>query len=195
MDQHKIEKLYQYLLLLCQWNEKMNLVSLQDLDDLIIGHVLDSLGILEIGSLQGKIIDIGPGAGFPGIILAVFQPDNQYVFFEPNKKYYIFLKKVISELSLKNVQLINSRVENHIKSDEISFDHIFSRAVGDMNFIFNICRHLVNKHTVLYFLKGEQYLQEIQQLEHKELKIFFIKKVKILEMYNKNHYIIALIRV
>lgn len=171
----------------------MNLVSFENIEDLIINHVIDSISLLEVTDFNNFLIaDIGTGAGFPGIILAIFQPNNQYYFFEPNKKYYLFLKKVIAELKLMNIQLINNKIENYSEKQKVYFDIITNRAVSDINGIYNICKYYVHQNTILYFFKGEKYVNEINAINFDELKIFFIKKTKILEMHNKNHYIIAL---
>lgn len=188
--EEKYEQLFSFLELLIKWNEKKNLVSFHSISELIIDHVLDSLSILETAGGEAKRwADIGTGAGFPGIILAIFLPQNRYIFFEPNHKYYMFLKRVILELNLKNIELINQRIEEYKKED--IFDIITSRAVGSINLIYKICKKHCNNNTRIYSFKGERYFEEIAELNFNILSLILLKKGKILEMHNKNHYIIA----
>ncbi len=187
----KIDKLIQYIELLDEWNEKFNLVSYKTIDELLINHIIDSLSIMELLNFKDqKIGDVGTGAGLPGIVLSILLPSNQYVLIEPKKKYYQFLKKVISKLKLNNINLINNKIEEIDDLD--TYNMILSRAVGSLN---NLCSlKSINRSNLLIFYKGIKVFNELSTFNFKDFKIIFIKKIKLLEKYNQNHYIIALIK-
>lgn len=193
MDKIVINKLIDFLNLLIGWNEKYNLISINSIEELFISHVLDSFSLLECHTFNNlRICDIGTGAGFPGLILSILMPQNKYYFFEPQKKYYLFLKKTIAELKLDNISLINEKIENYQWPLKEIFDIILSRAVGKINHIIKICGKFFYNQNELLFLKGSQLFNELALLKRINGDIIFIKKVKILEMHNKNHYIIAI---
>lgn len=175
--------------MLIEWNEKINLVSYKSITELLIDHIIDSFSIMECYRFTEKIIsDIGTGAGLPGIVLSILYPSCQYVLIEPNKKYYRFLKKVIISLKLKNVELINRKVESI--DDPNSLKVVISRALGEIRLFLNMT--VLKRTKVLIFYKGINCFKELHYLGLPDHKIMFIKKIKILEKYNKNHYIIAL---
>ncbi len=127
-----------------------------------------------------------------GIILAILKPNNQYYFFEPEKKYYLFLKKVIQELQLNNITLVNQRIEHYQKSEDLKFDIVCNRAVSNINHIIKISKDFTSSNTIFFFFKGERVFQELLKTSLSDLLILLIKKVKILEIHSKNHYIIAM---
>ncbi len=192
---YKMEKktnlLIDYITMLDEWNEKINLVSYKTLEELLINHIIDSLSIMELFYFHNKLIgDLGSGAGLPGIVLSITQPLNKYILIEPNKKYYRFLKKVILNLNLTNIKLINKKVEN---IENVEFCNIIvSRAVEKIEWFINMSQ--LKNIDIIVFYKGFGVFHELQNLKLKKFKILLIKKIKILEKYNKNHYIIALKR-
>lgn len=187
--QKQINKLIEYIVLLDQWNEKINLVSYKDIKDLIINHIIDSLSLLECIRFRDQAIaDIGTGPGLPGLVLSLFMRDNFFTLIEPKKKYFRFLKKVIFSLKIDNIKLIPEQVED-IKTNDISSIMIF-RAVSTIKDI--IRKRNIRNSDILIFYKGYKVFHELVSLPQEQYKILFIKKIKILEKYNKNHYIIAL---
>lgn len=185
----KINKLIDYITMLDEWNEKINLVSYKTLEELLINHIIDSLSIMEFFYFHNKLIgDLGSGAGLPGIVLSITQPFNKYILIEPKKKYYRFLKKVIFNLNLTNIKLSNKKVENI--EDVGSCNIIVSRAVEKIEWFINMSQ--LKDIDIIVFYKGTNVFYELQNLKLKKFKILLIKKIKILEKYNKNHYIIAL---
>jgi len=137
-----------------------------------------------------KIGDVGTGPGLPGIVLSIVLNSNQYVLIEPGRKYYSFLKKSILELNLDNIELINRKIQEIDDLD--TYNILLSRAVGSMDQLYNLADF--SKSSLLIFYKGIKVLNELLILNSKEYKIIFIKKIKLLEKYNKNHYIIAIKR-
>ncbi len=103
------DKCCRHLFLLKRWNKVFNLTGLKDLNEMIVKHVLDSAAILPL--LKGKrIIDVGSGAGFPGIPIAVLLPDTSFALLDSNGKKVRFLVEIKSYLDLDNITIVNERV-------------------------------------------------------------------------------------
>ena len=118
-------KLVAYVRLLEKWNRTYNLTAVRDLEQMISRHLLDSLAILPY--LKGRrVLDIGTGAGLPGIPLALARPDLEFVLLDSNAKKTRFVTQACAELGLKNVEVVNIRVEKY--HPEALFDTIVSRA-------------------------------------------------------------------
>ncbi len=188
---NKLNQLIEYIELIDEWNKKINLISYHNIDELIIDHIIDSLSILECIDFNKNIIaDIGTGPGLPGIVLSILKPNNKYYLIEPNKKYYRFLKKAVSTLKLENITIINKKIEN---AGEINkYNVLMSRAVGSISLLLN--KKNVDNADIIIFYKGIKVFDELKEINTDKYKILFLKKIKILETYNKNHYIIALIK-
>lgn len=194
MTNESFNKIIAFIKLLLKWNEKINLISIKTLDELFINHILDSLSIIEFfPSTPNKVYDIGPGAGFPGIILSILKPENSFILLEPEKKYFIFLKKVIQDLKLSNIILINKKIEEYQGEIPEPFDMILNRAVKEINYIYQISKNLRNSDKVpIFFFKGINFFNEIKSIKRITTFIVVIKKIKLLEIYNKNHYIVSI---
>jgi 16S rRNA (guanine527-N7)-methyltransferase len=125
-------------------------------------HILDSLAILP--HIHGKrVIDIGTGAGLPGIPLAICLPDVEFVLLDSNAKKTRFVQQAILELKLKNVAVIHARVEQY--QPEQGFDSITARAFASLSDIVALTAHLLNTDGVLLAMKGQIPEDELQQLD------------------------------
>jgi 16S rRNA (guanine527-N7)-methyltransferase len=126
------EKLIVYIELLAKWNQAYNLTAVRDPGQMIARHLLDSLAILPL--VRGpRVLDIGSGAGLPGIPLALARPDLQFALLDSNAKKTRFVIQVVAELGLKNVEVVHSRVENYRPAAK--FDTLIARAfagIADM---------------------------------------------------------------
>ncbi|MBI5613220.1 MAG: 16S rRNA (guanine(527)-N(7))-methyltransferase RsmG [Gammaproteobacteria bacterium] len=126
------EKLIGYIELLAKWNQAYNLTAVRDPGQMVARHLLDSLAILPW--VRGpRVLDIGSGAGLPGIPLALARPDLRFVVLDSNAKKTRFLVQAVAELGLKNVEVVNSRVENYRPA--APFDTLIARAfagIADM---------------------------------------------------------------
>jgi len=107
-----LRKINQYYDLLRSWSQKISLISRNDRDHIIENHVIDSLGVLKLIPSTGKIIDIGSGAGFPGIPLALLRPQATFALLESIHKKSVFLNAVIQTLGLRNTVVIEKRLED-----------------------------------------------------------------------------------
>ena len=157
----QISQTIKYLSLLLKWNKSFNLVSTQDINEILRKHFLDSLSINAY--LSGShIIDVGSGAGFPGIPLAIFNPDKHFTLIDSNgkKTRFLFQAKMISELS--SVEIKNCRVEHY--QTERQIDMVVSRAVSNLADLVVKLRHLVSKESRILVMKGIVPKNEIKSL-------------------------------
>ena len=134
------DKCCRHLFLLKRWNKVFNLTGLKDLNEMIVKHVLDSAAILPL--LKGKrIIDVGSGAGFPGIPIAVLLPDTSFALLDSNGKKVRFLVEIKSYLDLDNITIVNERVEKHVPTSP--YDMVVCRAFSSLEKIVLNCSRLV----------------------------------------------------
>lgn len=124
---HPCQTYLDYLSLLSKWNRAYNLTAVRDLDNMLTHHVLDSLAVLPY--IQGsECLDVGSGAGLPGLILALARPQQHWCLLDSNGKKVRFMKQALLELLPANVSVIQSRIEDYQPS--IRYSTIVSRAVG-----------------------------------------------------------------
>lgn len=175
------EMLKRYFDLLVSWNEKINLTSITSYDDVLIKHFLDSALLLS-SSVDGfdlkpeaRMIDVGTGAGFPGMVLGILKPEWDIVLLDSLNKRVEFLNDVISELSLKNVMAIHGRAEDLARDEKyrIGFDLVVSRAVADMSLLLELCIPFVSDEGCFVAYKGPKFSDELSLSSHAmdELKV------------------------
>ena len=149
-------KLIDYLGLLIHWNRAFNLTAIRNGDEMLSKHLLDSLGVLPcIG--EGLILDVGSGAGLPGIPLAIAMPHNRFVLIDSNGKKTRFLTQARITLGLDNVEIVNQRVEAYspMKDDHrIYFDAVVARACASSNEIIKNTAHLHKPETRILIMQG-----------------------------------------
>ncbi|HSW93713.1 MAG TPA: 16S rRNA (guanine(527)-N(7))-methyltransferase RsmG [Gammaproteobacteria bacterium] len=145
------EKCLAYLDLLQKWNRIYNLTAIHDAKESVLLHIIDSLLIRPY--LHGsRCIDVGTGAGLPGIPLALTCPDRHFVLLDSNSKKTRFLSQVLYELPLKNVEIVHARVENFNPAEK--FDSILSRAFASLQAMLEATRHLVSEQGYFLAMKG-----------------------------------------
>ncbi len=160
-DIEKLELLLHFLNLIEKWNKAYNLTAIRDKEEMARLHILDSLAILP--HLHGKrLIDIGTGAGLPGIPLAIFRPDMEFVLVDSNAKKTRFVQQAILELKLKNVSVLHSRVEDYQPTQ--GFDSVTCRAFASMSDILKLTAHLFAEDGLLLAMKGQQLDEELAQI-------------------------------
>ena len=146
------EQLLDFIKLIAKWNKAYNLTAVRNNEDMARLHILDSLAILP--HIEGKrVIDIGTGAGLPGIPLAIFMPEVEFVLLDSNAKKTRFVQQVILELKLKNVSVLHSRVENY--QPQLGFDTMTMRAFASLPDIMKLTAHLLRADGVLLAMKGQ----------------------------------------
>jgi 16S rRNA (guanine527-N7)-methyltransferase len=154
-------RLDQYLLLLEKWNRVYNLTAIRERSRMVTHHLLDSLAVLP--HLRGpRVLDVGSGAGLPGIPIAVASPALQVTLLESNHKKSAFLTQAVAELQLANVQVVTERVESW--QPEARFDTIVSRAFAELGEFATLAGRLLAPQGVLAAMKGVHPFEEIGRL-------------------------------
>lgn len=159
----QLEKYYQMLV---EWNEKINLTAITDPEGVAVKHFADSLTFLNYVDVpeNASIIDVGTGAGFPGVVLKIARPDISLTLLDSLNKRLLFLDEVINELGI-SAQLIHSRAEDGGNKPELreSFDFAVSRAVAQLNVLSEYCLPYVNVGGCFVAMKGPQAKEEIKK--------------------------------
>lgn len=156
----KQKTLLDYLQLLEKWNKVYNLTAIREIEQMISHHLLDSLAVLP-HLWPGKWLDVGCGAGLPGLVLAIARPDWEFTLIDSNSKKTSFVQQAIIELELQNVQVHCARVEEFVAPQK--FDGITSRAFADTADFIKVTQHLLAKKGRWAAMKGAPE-QELQQL-------------------------------
>ena len=156
------KQLVQLVELLHKWNKAYNLTSVRDPQQMLVKHIMDSIVVSP--HLQGKrLIDVGTGPGLPGLPLAILNPDKQFILLDSLGKRLRFIRQAVLELGLKNVEFIQSRVEEY--QPENKFDVVLSRAFASLQDMLFWCKHLPNETGHFLALKGQFPAQEIKMLD------------------------------
>lgn len=158
LDEAQLAKLVAHLDLLDEWNTRFNLTAIRDRSAQLSKHLLDSLTVLPY--LQGeRIADVGSGAGFPGIPLAIVEPHRHFALIESTGKKCRFLEHVRDTLQLGNVEVVQSRAESY--QPEIRFDTVIARAVGPLADLVKVAGALVVGGGRLLAMKGRYPQDEL----------------------------------
>lgn len=168
-DEQK-QQFQRYFELLVEWNEKMNLTGITEQKEVYIKHFYDSLSALDAPEWKkcrdnhGRVIDVGTGAGFPGLPLAIVSPKIPFVLCDALNKRVSFLREVVRELDLQNVEVIHARSEDLSKDSTYRnrFDIVVSRAVARLNVLLELTSPFarVGGHVVAY--KGPGVIEELE---------------------------------
>lgn len=172
LSQDQLYKFKVYYKLLVEYNNKFNLTAITDEDDVIVKHFLDSLlGAKYINN--GRVIDIGSGAGFPGVAIKILNNDIELVLVDSVKKKVDFLQMLISQLNLNNVQCIHSRIEDLAHNDEYreKFDFCVSRAVAPLNVLVEYAVPFLKIGARAYAYKSQQLEEEISRAKFALMKM------------------------
>ena len=150
-------KLLIYKDLLIKWNKVFNLISVKGVDEIVTHHFLDCLAVVPF--IEGKnVLDVGSGAGLPGIIIALCYPEKNITLVDSVGKKTTFLKQTCAELNLSNITIINKRVED-ITTNKL-FDSIIARAFAEMQVLIDLTRHLIEDKGVWYGMKSKKFNEE-----------------------------------
>jgi len=162
ITEKQLEQFMKYQELLIDWNTKINLTAITEPEEIIKKHFCDSLSSLSFIKKGAKLADIGTGAGFPGIPLAIMRPDVDVLLIDSLNKRIKFLDTVISELGLENVNTIHLRAEEGGRNKlRDSFDIATARAVASLNVLCEYCLPYVKPGGMFLSYKGENVAQEL----------------------------------
>lgn len=181
------QQLLNYLELLQKWNQVINLTAIRNVDDMVTHHILDSLSIIPY--LHGqRFIDVGTGAGLPGIPLAITQPDKEFCLLDSNSKKTRFLTQVVLELGLKNVSIVHARCEEF--QPEKCFDAVITRAFSSLKEILIHTQHMLCTQGEILAMKGIYPKDEINQIPS-QFKLIAVDDLKIKGL-NQNRCLVRL---
>lgn len=149
----QIKQLTDYAALLTEWNEKINLTAICDAEGIATKHFLDSATALLTGHVQGKVIDVGTGAGFPGLVLKILKPEIQLTLLDSLNKRINFLKTVSEKIGA-DAECIHARAEDGGRMYRAQFDTVVSRAVANMTVLAELCLPFLKVGGYFLALKG-----------------------------------------
>lgn len=163
----QLEQFYEYMNLLLEWNEKINLTAIVKQEDVILKHFIDSLTINKYIEKNKTIADVGTGAGFPGIPLKIYRPDLKVVLVDSLNKRIIFLNDVIAKLDLKDISTVHSRIEDFGKDKKYreSFDYVTARAVANLTTLSEYLIPISKVNGMCICMKGNEVEGEIRDSE------------------------------
>jgi len=176
-----IIKLEGFASLLHEQNQIHNLTGAKTVDAIYV-NIVDSLYPLTFIEKPKTVLDVGTGAGFPGLVLAIALPDTKVVLAEPLKKRVSFLKYAAIDLELSNVSVEAKRVE-HVEHD--AFELITSRAVTNTKLLLDLTSKISDTHTEYLFYKGSRVFDEIEDVQH-QLRYAIVQKNQRNYLYIKN---------
>lgn len=168
LTEEQLANFSKYLELISLWNQKLNLTAQKTRIDIIIRHFIDSLTCIEAmevkSNLYSNLLDVGTGAGFPGIPLKIIFPSLELFLLEVRKKKTTFLAELITQLNLLNTYLLVGRAEVYGKKIEYRerYDVVVSRAVAPLNILAEYCLPFVRLGGIFIAQKGKSYTQELE---------------------------------
>ena len=194
----QIEQFYEYMRLLKEWNEKINLTAITEPKEIITKHFIDSLTVLPYINENDKVIDIGTGAGFPGIPLKIAKPELNITLLDSLNKRITFLEEVISKLGLTDIYCIHGRAEEYALEKREFYDVAVSRAVAELPVLLEYLLPFVKVGGRCICMKGPKAIEEIEKsnkaLEILGGKIEKVENIKIEGEMDRNIIIIAKIK-
>ena len=170
LTENQKEQYLKYLGLLTEWNQKVNLTAIKEEREIAVKHFLDSLaaGVYFNWHNQGKMLDLGSGAGFPGLVLKIWQPDKQIVLVDSVQKKVNFMNEVIEKLGLEGAIALHSRAEDLCRdgTHRQQYDMVMARAVAGVPVLCEYCLPLLAVGSYFYALKGPNYQDELEAGEY-----------------------------
>lgn len=164
LSDETIDRLIVYVDLLLRWNRKINLTSVDTPQECITRHFGESFFVTKVVKLRGRLLDIGSGAGFPGLAVKLIAPDLEVVLLEPIAKKRAFLKDVARACGMNSVSVVGSRLEEFFRTEEPGrFDIITVRAVGGLESLIPTAVELLNAEGHLCLWVGAQQVGEIRE--------------------------------
>ena len=161
----QIEQFYNYINLLLEWNQKINLTAIIEPKEIILKHFIDSLTINKYIKKDAKIVDVGTGAGFPGIPIKIYRPDVKVILVDSLNKRINFLNEVISRLELKEIFTVHARVEEFAKNKKYreNFDIVTARAVANLTVLSEYVLPLAKINGKCLCMKGNNIEEEYRE--------------------------------
>ena len=170
LSNEQLEQFLIYYEMLVEWNEKMNLTAITDFQDVMKKHFVDSVSLIKAYDVTKSvsIIDVGTGAGFPGLALKIAFPQLRITLLDSLNKRILFLDAVIDKLNLSDVETIHGRAEDFAKPGKLreKFDLCVSRAVANLSTLSEYCLPFVKKGGMFISYKSEKISEEFEMAEN-----------------------------
>ena len=170
LSNEQLEQFLIYYEMLVEWNEKMNLTAITDFQDVMKKHFVDSVSLIKAYDVTKSvsIIDVGTGAGFPGLALKIAFPQLRVTLLDSLNKRILFLDAVIDKLNLSDVETIHGRAEDFVKPGKLreKFDLCVSRAVANLSTLSEYCLPFVKKGGMFISYKSEKISEEFEMAEN-----------------------------
>ena len=189
-----IEQLNDYASYLKEYNEKINLTAITEYEEVLDKHFYDSL-LCADRKLEGTLVDVGSGAGFPGVVLKIVFPQLKVILIEPIGKRCVFLNSLIERLGLKDIEVVNTRGEDHSLKHREEYDYVTARAVSNLNSLIEVCGAMVRKNGHFICLRGKDGRSEIENAQKAiQTMGFVIESIEDEYLYNGDERVIAYLR-
>lgn len=165
LDMFHVKQFEKYQDLLLEWNEKINLTAITEENDIITKHFVDSLTCLKYINDNDKIIDIGTGAGFPGIPIKIVSRETKMTLLDSLNKRIVYLNDVVEKLQLNNVETLHGRAEEVSRNENYreKYDVATARAVANLRVLSEYCLPFVKVGGKFVCMKGSEYLEEVNE--------------------------------
>jgi len=165
----QIAQLQAYLQLLQKWNRTYNLTAITDVNRMVAYHLLDSLAIIKYIPVRAHCLDVGTGAGLPGLPLAIMRADSNWILLDSNGKKTRFVQQAIAESGISNVKVVQSRVEDYHADSKL--DVIVSRAYASLQDFASSINHLWQPNTQVLSMKTEPDDMELQLIRARHYNV------------------------
>ena len=185
LSNQMIDQLMAYLNLIEKWNRVYNLTAIRERDEMIKLHFLDSLSILNHVEME-HVLDVGSGAGFPGIVLAITKPELKVTVMDSVNKKTTFMQQVKSELSLINLNVVNARVEDY--QPTILFDGVITRAFSSIQNMLLMTQHTIQKNGAWLAMKSKDVKEELEALDQNQYTLISLE----VPFINAERYLVKL---
>ena len=185
LSDQMIDQLMVYLNLIEKWNRVYNLTAIRERDEMIKLHFLDSLSILNHVEME-HVLDVGSGAGFPGIVLAITKPELKVTVMDSVNKKTTFMQQVKSELSLTNLNVVNARVEDY--QPTILFDGVITRAFSSIQNMLLMTQHTLQKNGAWLAMKSKDVKEELEALDQNQYTLISLE----VPFINAERYLVKL---
>ena len=162
----QVDQFYNYMQLLLEWNQKINLTAITEPEEVILKHFIDSITIIPYIENSERILDIGTGAGFPGIPLKILLENKKFTLLDSLNKRINFLQIVINNLELDKIQAVHGRAEDFIKDKRETYDIATSRAVAKLNILLEYMLPFVKTGGKCICMKSIEIEEEIKEAEN-----------------------------
>lgn len=186
LSETQLQQFTRYYELLIEWNEKMNLTAITEEHEVAVKHMVDSLTVYDETLFHDgvSVIDVGTGAGFPGLPLKIFCPEIQLTLMDSLNKRVKFLQTVVNELGLEGVECVHARAEEGARNKKYreQFDIAVSRAVARLPILCEYCLPFVKKGGHFLALKGRAFAEEVEEAS-KAIKVMGGSRTEMREVH------------